>query len=334
MADAEAGGEAGGGGKDDVMAGGGIIAHEVGGERGLGGGERPDVEVVHLSDAMEGGEVGGDVGVGDAGGDAVHGEVSGLAQGAPTAPDDDGDDGEADRRVDPQPAGEHDRAGADDNAEGDGGVGQHVLEGGFDVEVVVAAAKEPGGKAVDDDASCSDGHDGRALDGGGVEETVGGFERDGAAAHQQDHGVGESRKDRGAAPAIGAVERGRAGGKGSGEPGQEQAEDVAEIMGCVGEQGDGAGEDAIGELGGDKGDIQRGTDGEGGAERGWRVMVMPVAMRVVVAIVVAVVVIMPMSVVVIMVVVVVVVIVTVACVHGASLRPHSALGKRRGISLT
>jgi hypothetical protein len=86
----------------------------------------------------------------------VQGHVHRVAQQAPGAQHDDGDDQQAGRRVQPQPAGQHHREGADHHAGRDGGVGGHVQEGAADVEVVLGAAHEHQGRGgVDDDAEAA-----------------------------------------------------------------------------------------------------------------------------------------------------------------------------------
>lgn len=242
----------------------GIFFHQVGGESDLGGTEGPDVNVVDLGDFGKFVEIlaNGD-GI-DGVGYGVEGEIEGIGEELPGADEDKEGDEEADDGVEPDPAGEEDDGPGDHDTSGDTGVGGHVEEGPADVDVVFAAGhEEGGGGTVDENAEGGDPDDRATGDMGGFVETLDGLPDDGPDADKEEEGVEEGGEDGGTLPAVGAAGAGGALGEFGGDPGENEAEDVGEIVPGVGEEGEGLGEEAEDDLEDNEAGIEDNADEKG-----------------------------------------------------------------------
>ena len=89
--------------------------HQMGGQRGLGGAHRPNMQVVDREHAGQAGEIIAHSGGVDGGGNRRERHRGALAQQSPRSPYDDSYDQQAGHRIDPQPSRGHDQdAGHDD----------------------------------------------------------------------------------------------------------------------------------------------------------------------------------------------------------------------------
>ena len=271
-------------------------ADHVGGERRLGGGQGPDVQVMHPGDARKGFQVGPHLARVDVLGRRVEGQVQGAAHQIPGSEHDDGGDDQADGRIDPGPVGQADDQGADNHAGGDGRVCGHVQEGAPGVEVVVPPAEHQGGGAVDQEAQGRDDHHRLAGDGLGGRQAPDRLPDNGAHGDQQQGAVGQGGQDGGLAQAVGPPVRRGPAGQGDSAPAQHQAEHVGEIVSGVGQQGEAVRPDPGDRLGDHEGEVQHCAYGVGAAEVGAVVMVVAMAMPIVARIVVVVMIMMIMGV--------------------------------------
>ena len=253
------------------------------------------MQVVHLGDARQRGQGGLHGGPVDPVRHRVHRQIDALAQQAPGAPGDDRDDPQAGQRVYPLPPRQQDQRPGQHHAARHRRVGRQVQEGAAHVQVAVPPAHEQQRRAaVHQDAGCRNPHHRRRADRRGAGEAPQRLHRDGAAAQQQDDGVGQRRQDAAAAPAVGAPRGRGAPGQRGGAPGDQQAQHVAQVVHGIGQQRDRVRRHAIENLQHDERGVGGGADGERPAERGRRMGVPTMAAAVVP---------MPMMIVVVMVVV-------------------------------
>src|SRR6516162_5479284 len=95
----------------------------------------------------------------------VQGEADGTFYQPPGADYDDGGDEEAYRRIEPQPAGQRDRDTGGDDGGGDQGIGCHVQENSFEIEIAPASrGEEQCGDPVDENAGGGHPDDDRGGD--------------------------------------------------------------------------------------------------------------------------------------------------------------------------
>ena len=222
-------------------------------------------------------------------GHGVGAHAEALVQQAPGGDEDDHGDGEADDGVDDGPAGVLDDDAGDDHADRDQRVGQHVEEGAAGVDVVLLLAAEgPGGEAVDDDADGGGPDDEVAAHVAGVEEFLYALHHDGAHGDQEDDGVEQRDEHRGFAAAIGEALGGVAGSQLEGYHGQQEREDVAQVVAGIGKEAEGVADEARNGFDDDEEQVERdGDDIDGGQFLySMRVVVMVVAVVVFVFVVV------------------------------------------------
>ena len=156
---------------------------------------------------------------------------------------------------------------AGDHRERDAGVGQHVQEGAAHVDVgLTAAAKSQAEPPFTATATAATIITVPLATGSGCMKRQHRLPGDGADRRQQDQPIGEGGEDGGGAHAVGEARARPPVGDGEGAPGQDQTDDVAEIVPGVGQQRERVGEQAVDDLRGDQRDIERGGDGEGAAE--------------------------------------------------------------------
>ena len=116
---------------------------------------------------------------------------------------------------------------------------------------------------------------------------------DGAHGDEEDPRVRDGGEDGEPTHAVGAARRRLAAGEDGAGPGQDQGEDVAEVVACVGDEREGVGADAESQLGDDERHVEPDPDGERAIEArrpmdvSARAMSMDVSMRIVVRMVVA-----------------------------------------------
>ena len=224
----------------------------------FGGRDGPDVDMVHIEHALLAFNLLLDILNVEPLGHGVGAHAQALAQQVPGADEDNHGDDQADDGVDDGPAGVVYHYAADDDAHADQRVGQHVQEGTTGVDVVLLLAAEgPGGEAVDDDAHGGGPDDEGAVDLGGVEELVDALHHDGAHGDQQDDGVEQRDEHRGFAVAVGEALGGGAGGQLEGYHGQQQREDVAQVVARVAQQSDAVAYHTGDGLDDDEGEVQR-----------------------------------------------------------------------------
>ena len=160
-----------------------------------------------------------------------------FGQQTPSAEEDDHSNNEADDGVDNGPASEINNHTADNDAYTDQRVGQHVEEGTASVDVVLLlTAESPCGETVDDDAHSGSPDDEGAIDIGRVHKFAYALDHDGADGDEENDGVEERDKHGGLAVAVGKASSGAAGGQLEGHHGQQEREDVAEVVSGIGEQ--------------------------------------------------------------------------------------------------
>jgi hypothetical protein len=140
-----------------------------------------------------------------------------------------------------------------------------------DVDVALAPAmEEHRGAEVDDDADRGDDHHHAAGHLGRRHQPLPRLERDRADRDEEEQRVEQRREDRRAAQAIGeALRRGALGELGA-APGDQQADDVGEIVARIGEQRHRTGEQPRNPLDQHEGEVERGAEHEGAAEIGRR----------------------------------------------------------------
>ena len=139
--------------------------HQMRGQRGFVGAHGPDVQIVHLRDAFQPGEIVSHLRKLDAARHAVEREVDAVARQPPPAPEHHSRNHEADRGIEPQPAGQHDDTSGNHHAERNARIGHHMQIGAADIQVAVAAAHEQQrGETVDGDAKRRNRHDRPARD--------------------------------------------------------------------------------------------------------------------------------------------------------------------------
>ena len=209
---------------------------DVCGEGGLGGGDGPDMQVMDISHVVERVDAVSDLVDVEAFRHSVGTHAEAFGEEIPGGNEDDDGYDEANDGVDEVPAGEVDDDAADDDADADEGVGKHVEEGAAGVDVVLLLTAEgPSGESVDEDADGGGPDDERAVDGRGMDDFLDAFDDDGAYGNEEDDGVEERDEDGGFAVAIGEAFGGHRGGEFEGYHGQQEREDVAEVVAGVGE---------------------------------------------------------------------------------------------------
>ena len=122
-------------------------------------------------------------------------------------------------------------------------------EGGAEVEVLpVAAGEDEEGDDVDGEAEDGDGEHHPALDRGGMGEAAGGLDQDEGGDGEKRQAVDEGGHHRDAVEAVGAARVGRAAGDAEGEPRHGEGGEVGQHVAGVGEEREGAGDEAAGDL--------------------------------------------------------------------------------------
>jgi hypothetical protein len=130
----------------------------------------------------------------------------------------------------------------------------------------LAAAHEHQGRGgVDHHAQAGDDHHRTGSGRFRRREAADGLPGDGADRDQQQDRVGQRGQDGALAQAVGAARARRALGQDDRAPGQDQAQDVRQVVAGVGQQGHGARVEADRHLGGDEDRVQGHADGEGPA---------------------------------------------------------------------
>ncbi len=227
-------------------------------------GDRPDVEVVDVEDAVDRGQGRPDGPGVDVGRGALHEDVDGVADEPGRAPEDEQADGGADDGVPDEGAGQADEQGRQEDADAPQGVADDVEEGAADVDVPLAAPEE----------RRSDGDVGQQAEAGHCEHQAplhglrGPDPQEGLVADRdrddpESGAVDEGGEDLEAAPAEGVPGRRRPGREPEGEQGQAQRGGVGEHVARVGEQGQAMAQKAAGDLDDEDG----GGDGERQPER-------------------------------------------------------------------
>ena len=201
------------------------------------GRDRPDVEVVHLDDALGRGHSPADLACVDPGRSRFQQDHDRVAQDAPRAREDEERDRHPRKRIRLLPAcREHDDRG-DRHAGGRGEVGQDVPERGLHVEALPGRPREdPRRNQVDGEPEQCDGEHPAAEDLRRVVETPDRLDEDPDRDRDEHETVHERGEDLGALKAEAAVGRGGT----RGEPGRTECKaqrpDVSEHVAGVGEQ--------------------------------------------------------------------------------------------------
>ena len=130
-------------------------------------------------------------------------------------------------------------------------------EDAADVDVPGEAPEEGGDGAVHEDSGGGDDHHDAWLDGDGDGEAVDGFEGDPGGEDDERGGVDEGCEDSGALVAEGFLLGGGAGLEVDRNEGEEDGEEVAEVMAGFGDEGQGMGAETEDEGGDDVGECQR-----------------------------------------------------------------------------
>ena len=205
-------------------------------------------------------------------GRALEQDLNGVAQDRPRADQDQHADRHRDHRVGVLPAGGEDDQGGEDHPGRAEQVGDHVAEGGRDVEALARVPlQDPRGDQVDDQPGDRDRQHQARLDLGRVAEPGPGLDEDPDRDRDQGDAVEERREDLGSPVAEGAARAPGAGGEPGREQGDAEREAVGEHVRGVGEQRQAARDQAAGDLGdqeqrGQREDQLQGALGAGAVE--------------------------------------------------------------------
>jgi len=168
-------------------------------------------------------------------------DVERLADDADGTPEDHGGDEDGEDGVDPGHAGEKDACAARDDGSGGEGVAEHVEEDAADVNVSGEAPEEGGYRAVHQDAGGGDVHHQTRLDGYRCGEAVDGFDGNPGGEDDECRGIDEGCKDAGALVAEGLFVGGGAGLEVDSDEGEEDGEEVGDVVSGLGDEGQGVG---------------------------------------------------------------------------------------------
>lgn len=216
VGDAEAVFDQGDGALQHILAGDPFLDEDVAAEGVEAGGDRPDMQVVHVADAVEREQRGLYLFMVDAGGRAFHQHMDRLGDDKPGAPQDEDGDDDRDDRIRDVPAEGHHEDARRDGADGAERVAQHVQVGAPHVDVVlhVALARErPGAGQVGQEADGRDRHHRPAGHLGRRSHPADGFVDDEARDDKQGDAVEQRGENLEAVEAVGPLRRGRAGGE-------------------------------------------------------------------------------------------------------------------------
>ncbi len=148
-------------------------------------------------------------------------------------------------------------------------------EGRANVEVSLSSGPEKQRCCpIDHDANRRDPDDRRTCDMVGRAETPNGFPGDAAHRHQKDHRVDQGCQNRRAAPSVGPASRGLTANEDTRAPGHEEAENVAQVMPPIDDEGQGVSQEPEDDFQDNVRRVERHTDGEGPSETD-RDMTMP-----------------------------------------------------------
>ena len=196
-------------------------------------------------------------------GNGTQRQTQAVAQQAPAAPDDHRAHGQAHHRVEPEPTGEPHGQRAQHDGGGDRGIGRHMQISATDIEVALAAGKQPGSQAIHQDANA--GH--------GYHHHLGHRLRMGKPAHclpchpthgnKQEQGIEKRGQDGARAQPIGKAGRGWPARQHHRHPGNNQAQNIRQVVASIRQQRHGIGQHAKAGLDQHKGQIQPDTPGEG-----------------------------------------------------------------------
>ncbi len=217
------------------------------------------MEVVDVEDAFDRGHGFADFCEFERAGGAFEEDMEGFADDADRRPEDHGGDDEGEGGVDPREVGEEDGGAAEDDGCGGQGIAEHVEEDGADVDVAGEAPEKGGDGAVHQHTGGGDEHHEARLDGDGRGEAVEGGDGDPEGEHDQGEGVDKGGEDAGALVAEGFLVGGGAGLEVDGDEGEDDGEEVGEVVAGLGDEGERVGAEAE-----DKG----GDDVEGGRGHG------------------------------------------------------------------
>ena len=187
---------------------------------------------------------------------ALEEDVERLADDTDGAPEDHGGDDDGEDGVDPGHAGEEDGCTAYDDSGGGERVAEHVEEDAADIDVAGEAPEKGGYGAVHQNAGCGDVHHQPGLNGYGDGEAVDGFEGDPGGEDNEGDGVDKGREDTCALVAEGLLVGGGACLEVDGYEGENDGEEVAEVVACLGDEREGVGAEAEDEGGDDVGEGQ------------------------------------------------------------------------------
>ena len=238
-----------------------------------------DVQIVHRRDARQASEARLNRRRIEAARHGVHGQIEGFPQQTPGADEDHRPDRQAERGVNPAPAGPADQYRPSDDARRDAGIGGEMQESGAPVHVATAHEKQRGPGIHPDP---EERHPEHQAGGHGMRraEALQAFQRDPAGHQQQQHGIAEGSKDARAVKAVSAPTRGRPPGEAHRTPGDEQPEHIREIMSGIGNEGERAAKQAGHPLGQREAQVQQ-RGGEEALLGGGRAMAVTArAMRV------------------------------------------------------
>ena len=220
------------------------------GECHLSAADGPDVQVVHAAHVGHAGEHTAHVVHVDAPGRGLHQHVDRLAQQVPGRVEHQHTDQYRGGGIGPAPAEGPDQAAGGHGAHAAEGVGDHVQPGTAHVQAVVATGLEdPHADEVHQQAAGCDGQHRGTRHGLRVGEALDRLAHDQHRHHDQRDTLGQRCEDLRAHAAVGPALAGGA----RGDPGREQRQAesgrVGEHVAGIGEQGQGAGQQAADDLG-------------------------------------------------------------------------------------
>ena len=240
--------------------------HQMGCHGHLGGVQGPDVQVVHALNARQRQQA------------VVHRlrvhmlwhaieqQVQGLPKQAPGAPKDHAGDQQAGDRVEPVPAHPQGQRARHHHTSGHQCIGCHVQKSPLNVQIALSSPHEQQRRhRVHHNAHARHRHDGPTPvvgHGLGRQQAPRGLPHQRAHGHQQQQSVGKRRQNAGLSPAVGVARVGAQPPRQCATPGQYQPCHIAEVVACVGQQGQRIDFPAVERLDRHKGGVQGNANGK------------------------------------------------------------------------
>lgn len=237
--------------------------HDVAGEHDQPRLNGPDMEIVHILDAWDGLHGRGNLRRADARWRRFQQDLHRFSEDRPSYSNDRADDQQADERIQDRPSRQEYRAAADNDAERDPCVSDHVPERAPDVQIVFRSVLEQQGNSeIGHETDGCDDHDPRTVYGNRLRQPLQADDRDAERGQQEDKTVEKSRDDAGTMIAEGSTLRCWTCGEEMGIEGEKERPLIDEIMAGVAHESDAVEEPAADKLSRD----DHAIDGQGQPE--------------------------------------------------------------------